>query len=398
MRHPASHLSLTLHSRSDGHSAVAAAAYRARTSYVDQRRGRRYTYRSRSGLLSHELIGWKGASEALWNAAKAAETRCNARVARELRPALPSELPLDVQVRLVRGMCLWLRDRYGVACQANIHAPNFHDPDEEKALWARVAQTGVRGEDLAILSDASKTNLNFHAHILITTRRVDSETREFQEKTRALDDRKLGPEELKTIRNEWEKRTNAALKKVGSSSRIDMRSNADMAAAGDAPGGLLAQEHLGPRRIARQRRKLRETGKDDTVAGRHRETIKAHNRQLWTSWLHLRALEREKAREEESAHLAATREVERRQTAEAARERIRTAQTPEKLEAAAIAANHMDSLLRGRAMTQAIAWAQKPGSASPADPEEKEIDLEALEMETSPQRQRVRVRQRVRGD
>lgn len=61
-----------------------------------------------------------------------------------------------------------------------------------------------------------------------------------------LDDQKEGPEELKKIRAEWEKRTNTALAKIGSAARIDMRSYTDMASVGDAPEGLMAQEHLGP--------------------------------------------------------------------------------------------------------------------------------------------------------
>jgi hypothetical protein len=55
-----------------------------------------------TGLLSSEIIGWHGNAEQLWNAAEASETRNNARVARELRPALPAELPLPEQIKLVR--------------------------------------------------------------------------------------------------------------------------------------------------------------------------------------------------------------------------------------------------------------------------------------------------------
>jgi hypothetical protein len=122
-------MTMTTYSRADGHSAVGAAAYRARASFYDQRRGRRFSYQSVTGLLSSEVIGWGGSVEDLWNAAEASETWKNARVARELRPALPAELPLPEQIGLVRGMCLWLRDTYGVASHAVIHAPTFHHKD-----------------------------------------------------------------------------------------------------------------------------------------------------------------------------------------------------------------------------------------------------------------------------
>lgn len=83
--------------------------------------------------------------------------------------------------------------------------------------------------------NSSKTNLNFHAHILMVTRKVDKITGDFGEKTRVLDDRISGPGEIKRIHGEWEKRTNAALRKIGSHARVDLRSYAEMAKTGDAP-------------------------------------------------------------------------------------------------------------------------------------------------------------------
>ncbi|WP_246097288.1 MobA/MobL family protein [Ruegeria faecimaris] len=121
-----------MHSRADGRSAVKSAAYTARTTFRDARVRRRFSPGRKGGLLSHELINWTGNAEELWNAAERSERRKNARVIRELRPSLPRELPLPEQVRLVRGFCLWLRDEYGVAVQADIHAPRFLCPEEEK--------------------------------------------------------------------------------------------------------------------------------------------------------------------------------------------------------------------------------------------------------------------------
>lgn len=63
---------------------------------------------------------------------QSAKRRRNVRVIRELRPSLPAELPLSEQVRLVRGFSLWLRDEFGVAVHANIHAPRFLDRGVER--------------------------------------------------------------------------------------------------------------------------------------------------------------------------------------------------------------------------------------------------------------------------
>ncbi len=232
MIHPASRLEVILHSRADGRSAVKSAAYTARTTFRDARVGRRFSPGRKGGLLSHELINWTGNAEELWNAAERSERRTNARVIRELRPSLPRELPLPEQVRLVRSFCLWLRDKYGVAVQADIHAPRFLCPVEEKRHSAGKLEL-TREDYVQRLFNPSKTNLNFHAHILMTTRKVDRITGDFGEKTRVLDDRTSGPGEIKRIRGEWEKRTNAALRKIGSHARVDLRSYAEMVETGE---------------------------------------------------------------------------------------------------------------------------------------------------------------------
>ncbi|MDP2520923.1 MobA/MobL family protein [Shimia thalassica] len=387
-------------SRSDGHSAVAAAAYRARTSYFDHLRGRKFTYSSVDGLLSNEVVGWNAGAEELWNASEASETRSNSRVARELRPALPAELPLNEQIKLVRGFCLWLRDRYGVALQAAIHAPTFFDPQKAKEFW----KTNSSETTLAALWDPDLTNRNFHAHILFTTRRVDAATGKFGEKTRELDDKDLGPKELKVIRTEWQKRTNSTLKKCGSQAKIDMRSYRDMAIAGDAPEGLNSQDHIGPRRTARGRKQIREKKNDQTVAGLQRAKTKARNDRLWQSWLQLRALRREKARSEASRKISNQREAERKRMIQKFKEQLIGAKTSEEAEAALAASHHLDSLLAGNPLARAIAAAQsKDAKLWPTESDSsEEIDVEVFELpaSTSPKPvlvvSRVRVRQKVR--
>ncbi|MCP1167776.1 MobA/MobL family protein [Limimaricola litoreus] len=373
---------MSTYSRADGHSAVAAAAYRARSSYFDERRGRRYTYRSRSGLLWNGLFGWQGTAQDLWNAAERAENRCNARVARELRPALPAELPLNKQVQLVTGFSLWLRDSYGVAVQSVIHAPSFNDDASGKKFWKIVKRSGMRPENLALLFRPHWTNLNFHAHIQITTRKVDPDTGEFGPKTRSLDGRETGPEELKAIRAEWQKRTNALLADIGSSARIDMRSYADQAKAGVAPEGLRVQAHLGPKRHARGRRRIAQGDGDDTHAGLKRKAVHEWNEALWEDWTIRRARERSTARKRDARKFARELEKERKRCARIEAEILKKAKNAKEAETAVAASTQFDSLKGGSALQRAIAaaaserWDCREGAS---DEFASEVDLETYE-------------------
>ena len=394
MIHPASRLSVVVHSRADGRSAIKSASYTSRTSFFDERLGRRFRPSKLGGLLSHELINWGGEAEQLWNAAEAAENRGNARVIRELRPSLPAELPLADQIRLVRGFCLWLRDRYGVAVQADIHAPRFLDARREKEhMRGRIS---VDDPDyVAALFDAEQTNRNFHAHLLMTTREVCADSGEFGAKTRMLDDRKRGPEEILAIRAEWEKRTNSALERAGSDARVDLRSYEKMAADGDAPMGLKAQQHLGPKRSARarrietERRKSRVSKAGDRVVAQTKvskdgDEIAAVNEMLWASWEHLKKLEIQKRLD--AAEIAQKREMARKQKAEAEKLRLCRAESAEEAELALEKATQFDSLKLGPELAAALkAAAAQEADRSPVDDEfSTEVDLDTYQPPPQP--------------
>lgn len=384
MIHPASRLEVVIHSRADGRSAVKSAAYCARASYCDDRVGKRFRAGRPGGLLSHELINWKGDAEALWNRAEQVETRSNARVIRELRPSLPAELPLAEQVRLVRGFSLWLRDEYGVAVQANIHAPRFRDGAQERLHQAGKLNIS-REKYIETLYDPDLTNRNFHAHIMMTTREVCPISGAFGAKTRRLDDRKTGPHEITQLRQEWEKRTNSALERIGSNARVDLRSYKTMAQEGDAPEGLLTQDHLGPRRAARSRR-LQSQGKDTSSAGRRRKAVQAFNKVTWQSWMVLRALEREKSRREAET-IARDREAARKKEADAERHRLRNSRSVKDTEEALAHATQFDSLKTGSELAQAISWASQPKDEQPSEPPDEfssPVDLETYEPPAGP--------------
>ena len=133
------HCSLRVFSRSDGHSAVAAAAYRAGAVLHDERRGFTHRYHNRKGVVASFILTPPQAPEttrdrvALWNAVEAAETRKNSRVAREIILALPHELPAPARAALARDMALWLVERYSVAVDTSLHRPRCRG-------WTRPAQ------------------------------------------------------------------------------------------------------------------------------------------------------------------------------------------------------------------------------------------------------------------
>src|SRR3546814_10139863 len=101
--------------------------------------------------LADRAIRWGGRAfrqdrSALWNAAGAAEKRKDAKVAREYELGLPAELDAGQRRDLVRAFAVDIRDRYGVAVDAAIHAP--HDYGDDR---------------------------NHHAHVMTTTRVVDAD-------------------------------------------------------------------------------------------------------------------------------------------------------------------------------------------------------------------------------
>lgn len=173
--------SLQTISRSAGRSAVAAAAYRACVKLIDHTTGLIHDYTRKKGHVETILIGASDISE-LWNRAEAAENRKNSTVARELMLPLPDEWTNDERRECVRDIAQHLRDTYGVAVGASIHAPNKH-------------------------------HRNNHVHMMFTTRVVGNEGN-FGKKTRILDDMKTG--EVSKLREAICKIVNDHAKKLNS--------------------------------------------------------------------------------------------------------------------------------------------------------------------------------------
>ena len=195
--------------RGNGSTATSASAYRAGERIRDERTGRIFDHSDRQDVMHKEIVlpskwadadmSWALDRANLWNSVEAAETRSNARVAREFLVALPAELTRDQQLELTRGFSRELADRHGFGVDFAVHAPR-DDPR------------------------------NFHAHLLATTREINSSgfgaktALEVRDSERA--ERGLEPffREVTYTRERWAVLTNAALERANVAARVDHRS------------------------------------------------------------------------------------------------------------------------------------------------------------------------------
>ena len=204
--------------------ATAKAAYRAGICITDHRTGVVYDYSYRTdiehgGLFPPVADGpdWTRDRAALWNSGEMKENRKNSVTARELMTPLPAEVSAAARRMIACQIAEFLRDRYGVAVDMNIHRPHGY-------------------------GDAR----NYHAHFLFTTRRIDANG--WGEKTRELDEsvkkdangQSRGGAEIEIIRQKCAEIINHHLEQAGSLDRVDPRSYERRGINREA------QPHLGP--------------------------------------------------------------------------------------------------------------------------------------------------------
>jgi MobA/MobL family len=210
------HLSAVIHSRGKGHSAIAGAAYRSRSEMTDERTGERHDYSRKSAdVLFAGMYGPKDAPDwtkdraQLWQHVEAFEKRRDAQLARVFDIALPHELTLEQNRRLLQD---WVRENFtrkGLIADAVIHGPD-------------------RGGDPR----------NTHAHVAVVLRKLDgTEFAAKKERTETAAER-LG--QLEGWRESWEKLANRHLERAGHDARIDRRTLKEQ--------GIDAEptQHLGP--------------------------------------------------------------------------------------------------------------------------------------------------------
>jgi hypothetical protein len=230
------HANVKTFSRSKGHSSIAAAAYRAGILLEDPTTGARHDYRRRDGVVETHCIApqdapdWALVPAGLWAEAEVAERRRDSTVAREFEFALPHELEDEQRSALAVEVTRALVGRYGFAAQTSIHSPG------------------------------SREGLNWHVHILATTRRMAPDG--LAEKTRELDGGPSGRAEIEWVRELVADVTNTYLQAANISVRVDHRSlrqQADDALArGDmVTAAVLSREptkHMGKDASAIERR------------------------------------------------------------------------------------------------------------------------------------------------
>ena len=184
------HMHAEVISRARGGSAVAAAAYRSGEKLVDERTGEAHDYSRRDGVDGAEIVAPEGAPEwardreRLWNEAEAAEKRKDSQVAREVRVALPRELDPEQRHGLVREFAKAEFAERGMVADVSYHDGNSGNP---------------------------------HAHVLLTTRELNSDG--FGAKDRSWNSKEL----LSGWREQWAESANRALGRAGSRDRIDHR-------------------------------------------------------------------------------------------------------------------------------------------------------------------------------
>ena len=250
------HLSTKPISRSSGRSAVASIAYRAGIAITDERLGKTYDYSKRHGVL------WTGLAtpndvkinrNELWNLAEKSENRSNSRTAREIVINIPHELmqgDLGTGNMLAHEFASQLSEKYQVAVDVAVHAP-----------------------------DKQGDNRNFHAHLLLTTRKIEQDrhgniklTDKSQLEMSNTQLKQAGllsnQDELKEIRKAWADLTNEYLAEHGIDERIDHRSHKDR--------GL---DTLPTVKMGWQATELERNGIRTDVGNKNRD-IKAHNANL----------------------------------------------------------------------------------------------------------------------
>lgn len=183
--------------RSDGHSAVAAAAYRTGQKIKDERTGRTHDYLGRQkGIIQSVILrpdnapSWTSNTATLWNEVELSERRKDSQVCREFILALPKELSHKEQFEAAVGWAQKELVSAGMIVEVSLHHP--------------------------------KGSMNPHCHLLCTMRKIEGD-KFSAKKSREWNEKDL----LLHWRESWCEAENAALAKAGRDERVDHRSLKD---------------------------------------------------------------------------------------------------------------------------------------------------------------------------
>lgn len=257
--------------RSSGKNACSKAAYNSRAKIQfegnDQSPGKTYDWSEKNSSTYHNVLIPAHVSEKfkdaqyLWNAVEAWETKKNAQLAMELVIALPDDKGISLEDR-IQLTTTFIQKHFienGLAAQIDIHSPEdrviiTQDDAENGLKKGMTGQVSSKTKDSISLELDEGTSItfnpkeftgfiekehNWHAHVLITTRRFKPDGLEFEDhKARDIMPRinkgrvVSGPDWGKL----WVEHQNRYFEELGISLRVD-------------PKGLVPQEHLGPVRM-----------------------------------------------------------------------------------------------------------------------------------------------------
>lgn len=134
--------------RSEGKSAIAAAAYRSGSVLVDEATGEVYNYSKKQGVDLTEIITpndapfWVKDRSVLWNAVQEQNTRKNSRYAKELNIAIPRQLSSEAKITLVKEFVTEeMVNRFGLICDVCWHDLESHNPHVHLMIPLRVAES-----------------------------------------------------------------------------------------------------------------------------------------------------------------------------------------------------------------------------------------------------------------
>ena len=203
-------------SRSTGGNACRKASYNQREAIRCERTGELFSFKDRGGNVHHEVLLPTGVDEKfknsslLWNEVERCEKRKDSQVQKEFVLALPDdkEVTLEDRIELARRFINEHFVEKWLSVQLDIHEPH----EDEK---------------------------NWHAHLLVTTRRFSENGLTFEStKARDLDPtiRKGFVVEADIWGELWRDMQNAYFEEKGYDLRVD-------------PISILTQEHLGPVRM-----------------------------------------------------------------------------------------------------------------------------------------------------
>lgn len=263
-------------SRSSGRSSTASSAYRAGVMLEDKRTGLIHDFtKKQKNVLANECFIFKDGKRIevnrseLWNTVEQNEKRKDARTAREFIINLPYELTPDQRKKLTDDFGNYLSDKFGVAIDYAIHAPN------------------PKGDQR-----------NFHAHVMVTTRiaQIDQNNKIILGDKTALElsNKKLEQLELpstfdqiKEIRKAWTDCTNHHLHQAGLDITLDHRSFKEQ-----------GKDQLPTVKLGWYQSMLERSG-TPTKGGDYNRHVKEHNAQLEQTYNELDTLQLQQANERE---------------------------------------------------------------------------------------------------